>query len=281
MRFPFAGRAIRSEPDCCRTGIGVTGRRSWIAVRCMPGHRLYALFHLVALRGLRHGAAPSPWPREPTSRSSRTSSATPSSPRPPTPTPACCRKPPAPPPSTPPHSCSPPASLPAGDRPQGAHTGDFRQGHERTTASAATPPDRTASPPCCGRRRDIRLTRAAKIVDQNVQRRVHNDPRCSGQASDEPESAGATGGGANRCSVCAIFLRTVAPDDIKTGDRRKDSPVEDDMPLLPRPVRLHRARAQGHQASRCAAACPAADPGRGHSRRRAARPDRGAGPRGT
>jgi len=27
MRFPFAGRAIRSEPDCCRTGIGVTGEK--------------------------------------------------------------------------------------------------------------------------------------------------------------------------------------------------------------------------------------------------------------
>jgi hypothetical protein len=69
---------------------------------------------------------------------------------------ACCRKPPAPPPSTPPHSCSPAASLPAGDLRQGAHTGDFRHGHERTTASAATPPECTASPPCCGHRRDIR-----------------------------------------------------------------------------------------------------------------------------
>jgi integrase len=70
--------------------------------------------------------------------------------------PACCRKPPAPPPTTPPRSCSPPARLPAGDLRQGAHPGDFQHGHERTTASTATPPDCTASPPCCGHRRAIR-----------------------------------------------------------------------------------------------------------------------------
>jgi hypothetical protein len=39
---------------------------------------------------------------------------------------------------------------PAGGLRQSGHTGDFRPGHERATARAATPPDCTASPPALG-----------------------------------------------------------------------------------------------------------------------------------
>jgi hypothetical protein len=64
-------------------------------------------------------------------------------------------EPPAPPPSTPPRLF--PARQSSSRRPApAAYTGDFQHGHERTTASAATPPDCTASPPCCGHRRDVR-----------------------------------------------------------------------------------------------------------------------------
>jgi Phage integrase family len=68
-----------------------------------------------------------------------------------------------------------PASLPAGGLRQGGHPGAFRHGHAWATARAATPPDCTASPPCCGHRRDTRLTRGASAPGYAAATRAEPD----------------------------------------------------------------------------------------------------------